>query len=458
MNCVVCNAVFTRQEHLRRHMLRHIGDKPFKCPDCDHCFARKDALHRHQTNIHHHDRSAAPTLNPGVAPAAAVEAAAPSRPARLRSRARRACTACSRVKLRCDGKHPCSRCQDDSQLCHYRPLKSRVARSFETHATNGPLDFEGESTCDAAQLPSNGPVAQELTTNPSMLDWQASSSTSDSHEDGSGLEISQSVAFDETIAGLFDFDYFISGNSSLQMDNSSFSRQDSPSVLLDLRFPTPDFDMLHEFSPSSADVNFMGNPPAASNSFNYAMPSPFPPTELSSDKETYSPRSKHGVLESVLVPHHTVKETAFSRLATLADSVQFVAAIDRSTPYDKLSNMLISWVEQNRRRISTPSPEVPVSKMPSLDSLDLGSEAAKARCSIEDFGHITTLPGLTYNRMHLVLTQSPTPTPSAINSLVILSRLFSFSTHLCNSTSSISILYFHSFTSQPSNPRRKTGS
>lgn len=41
MKCDVCNKVFTRSEHLRRHKRAHSAEKPFACVECKKRFARR---------------------------------------------------------------------------------------------------------------------------------------------------------------------------------------------------------------------------------------------------------------------------------------------------------------------------------------------------------------------------------------------------------------------------------
>ncbi|KFX91706.1 hypothetical protein O988_07614, partial [Pseudogymnoascus sp. VKM F-3808] len=50
IKCDVCDKVFTRSEHLRRHKRAHSSEKPFACGECKKRFARQDILRRHQAS------------------------------------------------------------------------------------------------------------------------------------------------------------------------------------------------------------------------------------------------------------------------------------------------------------------------------------------------------------------------------------------------------------------------
>lgn len=52
--CPLCHMKFQRPEHVKRHMLSHSSEKPFKCPEpnCGKRFNRNDNLKQHLRNIH----------------------------------------------------------------------------------------------------------------------------------------------------------------------------------------------------------------------------------------------------------------------------------------------------------------------------------------------------------------------------------------------------------------------
>ncbi|KFY13867.1 hypothetical protein V492_02990 [Pseudogymnoascus sp. VKM F-4246] len=50
IKCDICDKVFTRSEHLRRHKRAHSSEKPFACVECKKRFARQDILRRHQAS------------------------------------------------------------------------------------------------------------------------------------------------------------------------------------------------------------------------------------------------------------------------------------------------------------------------------------------------------------------------------------------------------------------------
>ncbi|KAF9230958.1 hypothetical protein BU15DRAFT_68732, partial [Melanogaster broomeanus] len=54
--CPVCQATFTRPQHVARHMRSHTGDRPYKCQYCGDQFARSDLLSRHVNKCHANEK------------------------------------------------------------------------------------------------------------------------------------------------------------------------------------------------------------------------------------------------------------------------------------------------------------------------------------------------------------------------------------------------------------------
>ncbi|KZL85932.1 hypothetical protein CI238_06185 [Colletotrichum incanum] len=115
VRCDVCNAEFRRSEHLSRHILRHIGVRPFSCATCGADFSRRDSLQRHMQS---HAEASSEANDSG-----------PSKKSR-RSCVPRACRNCARSKQRCDGRTPCARCKTRQRNCVYASENQHKARNF----------------------------------------------------------------------------------------------------------------------------------------------------------------------------------------------------------------------------------------------------------------------------------------------------------------------------------------
>nr|XP_027239212.1 zinc finger protein 513-like [Penaeus vannamei] len=53
--CPHCEFTSKRSDNVRRHMLRHTGERPHKCPHCDFSAKRPHSLKKHIENIHNKD-------------------------------------------------------------------------------------------------------------------------------------------------------------------------------------------------------------------------------------------------------------------------------------------------------------------------------------------------------------------------------------------------------------------
>lgn len=53
--CPHCDFTSKRSDNVKRHMLRHTGERPHKCPHCDFSAKRPHSLKKHIENIHNKD-------------------------------------------------------------------------------------------------------------------------------------------------------------------------------------------------------------------------------------------------------------------------------------------------------------------------------------------------------------------------------------------------------------------
>ncbi|OQE06463.1 hypothetical protein PENVUL_c018G02310 [Penicillium vulpinum] len=97
--CNICQRGFTRIDHLKRHHLRHSGQKPYSCVFCNDSFARCDNLRDHYTHCSKRGDREIPETG-------------------QRGRRRHACQSCTAMKLRCDGRSPCGSCQKRNLICN----------------------------------------------------------------------------------------------------------------------------------------------------------------------------------------------------------------------------------------------------------------------------------------------------------------------------------------------------
>ncbi|TIA06652.1 hypothetical protein D6C80_10203 [Aureobasidium pullulans] len=94
--CDICQQRFSRNDHLKRHYVRHTGRHPYKCLFCSSGFARSDVLRNHYVGC--------------------VERVGRDIPAVAACDQRRQCSA---KKLKCDRITPCGTCTKKGEICSY---------------------------------------------------------------------------------------------------------------------------------------------------------------------------------------------------------------------------------------------------------------------------------------------------------------------------------------------------
>lgn len=118
--CDACQRAFTRNDHLKRHQLRHTGLKPHSCQFCNNGFSRSDSLREHYVDCPLRGNRDIPAIGSG-------------------GRRRHACALCVSMKLKCDGGSPCGSCSRRTALCSNSTDVSRVASPAE-NATIQPTE------------------------------------------------------------------------------------------------------------------------------------------------------------------------------------------------------------------------------------------------------------------------------------------------------------------------------
>ncbi|KAL2827816.1 hypothetical protein BDW59DRAFT_143858, partial [Aspergillus cavernicola] len=101
--CGICNRVYARSSHLRRHETSHRDIRPFKCTFCNKTFARSDVTRRHLQHCPRNGTSLPPP---------------PAKPGRKRA----SCDQCARAKVVCDRDLPCESCLASSLTCTFSRL------------------------------------------------------------------------------------------------------------------------------------------------------------------------------------------------------------------------------------------------------------------------------------------------------------------------------------------------
>lgn len=102
--CGVCKAVYSRADHLTRHVKNHMPHRPHACSFCSKTFARRDLLVRHEA-LHQATTTGLCSI---------------THSALTLSRVSQACRACASKKLKCTEEKPCKRCKDKHIICEYQ--------------------------------------------------------------------------------------------------------------------------------------------------------------------------------------------------------------------------------------------------------------------------------------------------------------------------------------------------
>ncbi|KAG7091688.1 hypothetical protein E1B28_010710 [Marasmius oreades] len=117
--CPVCQATFTRPQHVARHMRSHTGDRPYKCQHCGDQFARSDLLSRHVNKCHAGEKA---TVG-GAPPTGRRKGSSATRA----TTSKQACDQCVQSSLPCDGCNPCSKCVQRKCRCTYVKFHRQTA-------------------------------------------------------------------------------------------------------------------------------------------------------------------------------------------------------------------------------------------------------------------------------------------------------------------------------------------
>ncbi|EIW83618.1 hypothetical protein CONPUDRAFT_88151 [Coniophora puteana RWD-64-598 SS2] len=142
--CPVCQATFTRPQHVARHMRSHTGDRPYKCQYCGDQFARSDLLSRHVNKCHANEKPTPNASNARRKGSASLSRATTSK---------QACDQCVQTSLPCDGCNPCSKCVQRKSRCTYVKFHRQTAPSGPGHHAARPASSSG--LLPGARLSSN---------------------------------------------------------------------------------------------------------------------------------------------------------------------------------------------------------------------------------------------------------------------------------------------------------------
>ncbi|KAK3296384.1 uncharacterized protein B0H64DRAFT_475198 [Chaetomium fimeti] len=105
--CTTCGRQYQHSSHLRRHETTHSGSEEFRCQYCRKAFGRRDVWRKHYQSCPQNNNHDEP-------------------PPAKRGKRAKACDACFRSKLSCDGSSQCARCQARRVACVYTRTQGAV--------------------------------------------------------------------------------------------------------------------------------------------------------------------------------------------------------------------------------------------------------------------------------------------------------------------------------------------
>ncbi|KAF8885466.1 hypothetical protein BD779DRAFT_674752 [Infundibulicybe gibba] len=153
--CPVCQATFTRPQHVARHMRSHTGDRPYKCQHCGDQFARSDLLSRHVNKCHAHEKPL-----PSVSGSRRKGSASASRA----TTSKQACDQCVQSSLPCDGANPCAKCIQRKCRCTFVKFHRQTAPVGPGHnprpaSASGSISISGHPALSASSSTApRGPI------------------------------------------------------------------------------------------------------------------------------------------------------------------------------------------------------------------------------------------------------------------------------------------------------------
>ncbi|KIW18811.1 hypothetical protein PV08_03100 [Exophiala spinifera] len=158
--CPVCGTIYSRIDHLRRHLAAHTDDFPHSCQLCNKRFKRRDVLKRHYQAC------------------SASQIAIDSWPGsdEKPKMTRKACDQCFKLKRACNSARPCQTCALRRSICTYsrlnrQPLETSVSPTQPDADTAEMLCAATQTTTMGLQKGTDVSVEEVKTVAPSHI-WQ----------------------------------------------------------------------------------------------------------------------------------------------------------------------------------------------------------------------------------------------------------------------------------------------